>query len=71
MVIQRKCIYPRNIHYSYHRSYRQAVITTIAGETGVVYKGVLMECRGQPAQAIALKTLKGLYDIAIHSIINL
>ncbi len=34
----------------------------IAGETGVVYKGVLMECRGQPAQAIALKTLKGLYD---------
>ncbi len=32
----------------------------IAGETGLVYKGVLMEWRGQLAQPVAVKTLKGL-----------
>ncbi len=31
----------------------------LVGETGVVYKGILMNWKDEPLQAVAVKTLKG------------
>ncbi len=42
------------------------MISLFPGETGMVYKGVLMNWKDEPVQGVAVKTLKGIIMAAIY-----